>query len=62
MLTHRVIVKQQGKREQTHHVYLHAVEKYEKVSTQNDYKTTSKQTKHNIKIKKNLLCWFCKSV
>ena len=44
---------------------LHAVEKYKKVNIQNDYETTSKQTKPNmfIKIKKkNLFCWFCTSV
>ena len=44
-LLHRVIAKQQVKREQTHPVCLHAVEKYEKVdniNTQNDHETTSK--------------------
>ena len=60
MLTYRVTVKQQAKREQTHHVYLHAVEKYEKVSTQNDYETTSKQTKHNTNIKKTCSVGFVK--
>ena len=41
----RVIVKQQSKREQTHPVCLHEVEKYEKVESVNmlnDYKTASK--------------------
>ena len=45
-LLHRMIAKQQSKREQTHPVCLHAVGKYEKVesvSTQNDYETTSKK-------------------
>ena len=44
-LLHRVIAKQQAKREQTY-VCLHVVEKYEKaenVNTQNDYKATSKK-------------------
>ena len=44
-LLHRVIAKQQLKREQTHPVCLQAVENYEKVknvNTQNDYATTSK--------------------
>ena len=39
-LLHRVIAKQQAKREQSHPVCLHAVERYEKVetvNTQNDY-------------------------
>ena len=49
-----MIAKQRTKREQTHPVCLYALEKYEKVNTQNDYETTSKQT--------NLFCWFCKSV
>ena len=38
--------KQRAKREQTHPVHLHAVEKFKKkksVNTQNDYKTTSKE-------------------
>ena len=46
VLLHRVIPKQQAKREQTHPVCLHAVEKYEKVeniNTQNDYETTSEK-------------------
>ena len=45
-LLHRVIAKQQAKREETYHVCLHVVEKYEKaenVNTQNDYKATSKK-------------------
>ena len=44
VLLHRVIAKEQAKREQTHPVCLHAVEKFEKVgnvNTQNDYETTS---------------------
>ena len=44
VLLHRVIVKEQAKRVQTHPVCLHAVEKFEKVgntNTQNDYETTS---------------------
>ena len=38
--------KQQAKREQSHPVCLHAVEKYKKlenISTQNDYETTCKK-------------------
>ena len=45
-LLHRVIVKQQAKRKQSHPMCLHTVEKYEKVenvNTQNDYETISKQ-------------------
>ena len=41
-----MILKQQAKREQSHSMYLHAVEKYEKVenvNTQYDYETTSKK-------------------
>ena len=41
---HKVVAKQQSKREQTHPVRLHAVEKYEKmesINTPNDYETTS---------------------
>ena len=42
---HIVIAKQQPKREQTHPVCLHAVEKYEKVESviHNDYETMSKK-------------------
>ena len=42
---HIVIAKQQSKREQTHPVCLHAVEKYEKVESviHNDYETMSKK-------------------
>ena len=47
-----MIAKQQVKKEQTHPVCLHAVEKYEKVNKQNDYETTSKQAKHNTNIKR----------
>ena len=39
-----MIAKQRTKREQTHPVCLYPLEKYEKVNTQNDYETTSKQT------------------
>ena len=45
-LLHRVIAKQQSKREQTHPVCLQELQKYEKmksVNTQNDYETTSKK-------------------
>ena len=45
-LLHRVIAKQQAKREHTYHVCLLALEKFEKVenvNTQNDYETTSKK-------------------
>ena len=43
---HRVIAKQQSKREQTHPVCLHAAKKYRKlesIKTQSDYKTASKK-------------------
>ena len=43
---HRVIAKQRAKREQTHPVCSHAVERYEKVesiNTQNNYEITSKK-------------------
>ena len=52
----RMIVKQ-SKREQTHPLCLHAMEKYEKVESinmQNDYKTTSK--KFTVKNKTELFC------
>ena len=45
-LLHRVIAKQQSKREQAHPVCLQELKKYEKVEsikTQNDYETTSKK-------------------
>ena len=41
-----MIAKQHAKREQTHPVCLHTIEKYKKVESvnmQNDYKTTSKK-------------------
>ena len=41
----QVIAKQRAKREQTHPVCLHAMEKYKKVdsvNTHNDYETVSK--------------------
>ena len=50
------------KREQTHPVCLHIVEKYEKVESinaQNDYETKSKKWTDK---KTNLFCLFCKSV
>ena len=52
-----MIAKQQAKGEQTHPVFLHAVEKYDKVentNTLNDYKITQKKTD-----KKNLFFVFC---
>ena len=58
-----MITKQRAKREQTHLVGLHVVEKFEKkesVNTQIDYKTTNK--KWTDKKKTNLFCEFCKSV
>ena len=45
-LVHRMIVKQQAKREQTYYMCLQAVEKYKKVESinkQTDYKTMSKK-------------------
>ena len=57
-----MIAKQQVKREQTHPVCLHAVEKYEKmenVNTHNDYKTSEKGTD---KKKTDLLFVFCNCV
>ena len=61
VLLHRVIAKEQAKREQTHPVCLHAVEKFEKVgnaNTQwlwnNDFKIVQKNSleiKNNIKKK-----------
>ena len=45
-LLHRVIAKQQSKRQQAHPVCLQELKKNEKVesvNTQNDYKTTSKK-------------------
>ena len=60
-LLHRVIVKEQAKREQTYPVCLHAVEKYEKmenVNTQNDHETTSE--KSTLKKKTDLFVVFCK--
>ena len=44
VLLHRVIAKQQSKREQTHPVCSQAAEKYgklESINTQNDHKTAS---------------------
>ena len=57
-----MIVKQRAKREQTHPVCLHTVEKYGKVksvNTKNNNKTTSK--KRTDKKKTNFFCVFCKS-
>ena len=62
-LLHRLTVKQQAKREQSHPVCLHAVEKYERVenvNTQNDYKKTSKKWKD--KKKTDLFFVFCKRI
>ena len=58
LLLHREILKQQSKREQTHPVCLHAVEKYEKVesiNTQND----CKQQVKNEQIKRKQTCSIC---
>ena len=49
-------MKQRAKREQTRPVCLHPVEKYEKFNTQNDYETASKQTQHNLNIKRKQTC------
>ena len=52
-----MIAKQQGKRELTHPVCLHAAEKYEKlesINKENDYKTMSK--KWTGKKKTDLFC------
>ena len=60
---HRVIAKQQSKRELTYPVCLHAAGKYEKVesiNTQNDYKTASE--KWIDKKKTDLFSVFCKCV
>ena len=46
VLLHRVIAKQQAKKEQSHPVCLHAVDKYENVenvNTQNNDERTSKR-------------------
>ena len=46
VLLHRLIAKQQPKREQPHPICLHALEKYKKVenvNTQNDYEPMSKK-------------------
>ena len=58
-----MIAKQQAKKEQTHPVYLHRVEKYKKVesvNTLNDYKAAIK--KWTDKKKTKLFCMFCKTV
>ena len=58
-----MIAEQRAKREQTHPVSLHVVEKcrkVERVTRQNDYETTTK--KWTDKKKANLFCEFCKSV
>ena len=63
MLIYRVITKQQAKREQTHPVCLHAVEKYKKlesINTQNKYKTMKKKKKRPDKKKTNFFRVFCK--
>ena len=62
-ILHRVIAKQQSKREQTHPVCLLEVEKYENVesvNTQNEHETTSK--KQTDKKKTDLFFVFCKCV
>ena len=61
-LLYRVIAKQQSKREQTHPVCLHEVEKCEKVKSVNtqDYETLSK--KWTDKKKTDLFFVFCKCV
>ena len=53
---YRMIAKQRAKTEQTRHVCLLAVEKYEKVNTKNDYETISKQTKQYTNLKRNQTC------
>ena len=56
-LLHRAIAKQ-AKREQSHPVCLHAVQKYEKVeniNTQNDYKMSKKMNR----LKENKTCCLC---
>ena len=55
-----MIAKQQSKREQTHPVCLHKMEKYKKVesvNTQNDYETTDK--KKNEQIRRKQTCSLC---
>ena len=62
-LLHRVIVKQQSNRKQTHSVCSHEVEKYEKterVKIQNDYEAASE--KWTNKKKTDVLFVFCKRV
>ena len=57
---HRVIAKQQSKREQTHPLYLHAAEKYEKVesvNTHSNYETVSKKLRD--KKRTDLFFVFC---
>ena len=56
-LLHRILGKQQSKREQTHPVCLHKVEKYEKLESVNiqDYKTASK----NEQIRRKQTCSLC---
>ena len=57
-----MIGKQHAKREQTHPVCLHAMEKYKKVDSvnmQNDYKTSKRWTDRK---NTNLYCEFRKSV
>ena len=58
-----MIAKKQAYRDQIHPVYLHTVEKYEKVksvNTQNGWETTSKKRTNKKKI--DLFCVFCRSV
>ena len=57
-IIYRVIAKQRARKEQTHPLCLHAVEKYgkvENVNTKNDYKTTSK----NEQTKRKQTCSVC---
>ena len=61
---YRVIAKQQAKRGQTHPVFSHAVEKYEKlksINTQNDQEATSKKWTDKNKTNLFSMC-FVKSI
>ena len=58
-----MIAKQQSKWEQTHSMFLHAAEKYEKmerINAQSDYETASKKWTDKKKI--DLFFVFCKCV
>ena len=55
-----MIAKQQSKREQTHPVCLHEMEKYKKVesvNTQNDHETTDKKKNEQIRKQTCSLCF-----